>query len=143
MVTTWAAYSALPDAINGRSASAVVVGGVGPWYPGGPGIAGEGVVAVQRIVGWLPGGIGEFLVGEGGSLCAAVAHSFGEAGGAVGVVAVGAEVFAGEVPVGAVSRAGCLDVGGLLAGLPAAGEDDGALDGRALLAVDVLGVGEA
>ena len=38
---------------------------------------------------------------------------------------------------------GGLDVGGLLAGLPAAGEHDGALDGRALLAVDVLRVGES
>ena len=40
------------------------------------------------------------------------------------------------------ARAGGLDVGGLLAGLPAAGEHDGALDGRALLAVDVLCVGQ-
>ena len=47
-----------------------------------------------------------------------------------------------DVPVGAVAGAGGLDVGGLLAGLPAASEDDGAIDGRALLAVDVLGVGE-
>ena len=44
--------------------------------------------------------------------------------------------------VGAVAGAGGLDVGGLLAGLPAAGEHDGALDGRALLAVDVLRVGQ-
>ena len=44
--------------------------------------------------------------------------------------------------VGAVSGAGRLDVGGLLAGLPAAGEHDGALDGCALLAVDVLRVGQ-
>ena len=51
-----------------------------------------------------------------------------------------AEVVAGDEPVGAVAGAGRLDVGGLLAGLPAAGEHDGALDGRALLPVDVLRV---
>jgi hypothetical protein len=39
--------------------------------------------------------------------------------------------------------AGRLDVGGLLAGLPAPGDDQGAGDGRALGAVDVLGVAEA
>ena len=44
--------------------------------------------------------------------------------------------------LGAVACAGGLDVGGLLAGLPAAGEHDGALDGRALLTVDVLRVRE-
>jgi hypothetical protein len=53
-----------------------------------------------------------------------------------------AELVAGDVPVGAVAGARGLDVGGLFAGLPAAGDDDGALDGCALLAVDVLGVGE-
>ena len=39
--------------------------------------------------------------------------------------------------------AGRLDVGGLLAGLPAAGYDERAGDGRALRAVDVLRVAEA
>ena len=71
-----------------------------------------------------------------------MAEVFGEAPDAVGVLSFEAELVAGEVPVGAVAGAGGLDVGGLLAGLPAAGEDDGALDGRALLAVDVLGVAE-
>ena len=47
-----------------------------------------------------------------------------------------------EEPLGALAGAARLDVGGLLAGLPAAGHDDRALDGRALLAVDVLGVAE-
>ena len=67
----------------------------------------------------------------------------GEAFDAVGVVAFGSEVFAVDVPVGALAGAGCLDVGGLLAGLPAAGDDEGAGDGRALGAVDVLRVAEA
>jgi hypothetical protein len=53
-----------------------------------------------------------------------------------------AELVPGEVPVGAVAGAGGLHVGGLLAGLPAAGEHDGAIDRRALLAVDVLGVSQ-
>ena len=61
---------------------------------------------------------------------------------AVGVVALDAEVLAGDEPVGALAGAGCLDVGGLLAGLPAAGDDERAGDGRALRAVDVLGVAE-
>jgi len=68
---------------------------------------------------------------------------FGEPPDAVGVLSFLAELVACEVPVGAVAGACGLDVGALLAGLPAAGEDDGALDGRALLAVDVLGVAEA
>ena len=59
------------------------------------------------------------------------------------VLALEAELVAGEEPLGALAGAAGLDVGGLLAGLPAAGDDDGALDGRALLAVDVLGVAEA
>lgn len=48
-------------------------------------------------------------------------YCLGEAFDAVGVVALGAEVLAGDEPGGAVAGAGCLDVGGLLAGLPAAG----------------------
>ena len=68
--------------------------------------------------------------------------SAGEAHDPLGVLSFVAELVAGEEPVGAVASAGGLDVGGLLAGLPAAGDDDGALDGRALLAVDVLRVGE-
>ena len=69
-------------------------------------------------------------------------HLLGEARDPLGVLSFVAEVVARDEPVGAVARARGLDVGGLLAGLPAAGEHDGALDGRALLAVDVLRVGE-
>ncbi len=58
------------------------------------------------------------------------------------VLALEAELVAGEEPLGALAGAAGLDVGGLLAGLPSAGHDDRALDCRALLAVDVLGVGE-
>ncbi len=71
----------------------------------------------------------------------AAAHGVGEASDARGVVFV-AELVAGEEPVGAFAGAAGLDVGGLLAGLPAAGDDDGALHCGALLAVDVLCVGE-
>ncbi len=60
----------------------------------------------------------------------------------VGVVPFVAEFLAGDVPVGALAGARRLDIGGLLAGLPAAGDDDRAVDGRALLTVDVLRVGE-
>src|ERR1700730_13668750 len=98
--------------------------------------------ALQRVVGWIPVGGVWLLVGDRRCLPAAVAPSLGEAWGALGVVSVLVEVVVGEVPVGALAGAGRLDVGGLFAGLPAAGENDGALDGRALLAVDVLGVGE-
>jgi hypothetical protein len=72
----------------------------------------------------------------------AVAEVFGEAADAVGVLSFEAELVTCEVPVGAVACACGLYVGALLAGLPAAGEDDRALHGRALLAVDVLGVAE-
>ena len=75
-------------------------------------------------------------------LGAAVAHLLGEARDSCGVLSFGAEVVACDVPVSAVACSGCLDVGGLLAGLPAAGEHDGALDGRALLTVNVLGIGQ-
>jgi hypothetical protein len=53
------------------------------------------------------------------------------------------ELVAAEEPVGAFAGAAGLDIGGLLAGLPASGDNDGALDGSALLAVDVLCVGES
>ena len=55
------------------------------------------------------------MVEEAGCLGAGLAHAFGEAGGAVGILALGAEVFAGDLPVGAVARAGRLDVRGLFA----------------------------
>jgi hypothetical protein len=73
----------------------------------------------------------------------AAAHVLGETPDAVGVVSFHAEVLAGDEPVGALAGTGCLDVGGLLAGLPAAGDDERAGDGRALGAVDVLRVAEA
>lgn len=69
---------------------------------------------------------------EGRCLGSAVAHGVGEASDAGGVLSLVAELVAGEEPVGALAGAAGLDVGGLLAGLPAAGDDDGALDGGAL-----------
>jgi hypothetical protein len=72
----------------------------------------------------------------------AAAHVLGEALDAVGVVSFGSEVFAVDVPVGALAGAGCLDVGGLLARLPAAGDDKCVGYGRALRTVDVLRVPE-
>lgn len=86
---------------------------------------------------------GLFLPDGGWCVCSALGHAFDEAGGGGEVLVVGVEVLAGDVPVGALAGAACLDVCGLFAGLPSADEDDGALDGGALLAVDVLGVGEA
>ena len=74
---------------------------------------------------------------------AAIAHALGQPRDPVGVLSFLAKLVAGEVPVGAVAGAGGLDVGGLLAGLPAAGEHDGTIDGRALLAVDMLRVRES
>ena len=56
-------------------------------------------------------------------LRAAVAHLLGETRNERGVLPFGAEVVAGDEPVGALASAGGLDVGGLLAGLPAAGDD--------------------
>lgn len=69
-------------------------------------------------------------------------HAYGETCDSAGVLSFFSELIAGEIPVGAVAGSGGLDVGGLLACLPTAGEHDGAVYGRALLAVDVLGVGE-
>ena len=69
-------------------------------------------------------------------------HALGEAVDALGVLSLFADLLAGDVPVGAVAGTGRLDVGGLLACLPTAGEHDGAIDGRALLTVDVLSVSE-
>jgi hypothetical protein len=70
----------------------------------------------------------------------AAAHVLGESLDAVGVVAFCSEVFAVDEPGCALAGAGCLDVGGLLAGLPAAGDDERAGDGCTLLAVDVSGI---
>jgi hypothetical protein len=81
-------------------------------------------------------------VDDGWSVRSAVSHVLGETGDSVGVLAFFAELVTAEVPVGAVAGAGSLDVGRLLAGLSAAGKHDGTIDGRALLTVDVLGVGE-
>jgi hypothetical protein len=52
------------------------------------------------------------------------------------------EVVAGEEPLGGLACPAGLYVAALLACLPSAGQHDGAVDGRALLTVDVLGVGE-
>jgi hypothetical protein len=71
-----------------------------------------------------------------------VADVFGEAPDAVGVLSFEAELVTCEEPIGAAAGACGLHVGALLAGLPAAGERDRALHGRALLAIDVLGVAE-
>jgi len=76
-------------------------------------------------------------------LRAALAHPVGELHHASLVLTLGAELVAGEEPLGGLAGAAGLDVGCLLAGLPAAGEHDGALDSGALLAVDVLRVAEA
>src|SRR5271165_409290 len=53
------------------------------------------------------------------------------------------ELLSSEEPLGRLARTAGLHVGGLLTRLPASRDDDGALDGGALLAVDVLGVAEA
>ena len=86
--------------------------------------------------------VGQLGVRERWGLCVASAHVLREALDPVGVVAFDAEVLAGDEPVGPLAGAGCLDVGGLLARLPAAGDDERAGDGCALGAVDVLGVAE-
>lgn len=75
--------------------------------------------------------LGEVVL-ERWSLCAAVADALGElpdAGDVVGAV----ELVAGEVPVDAFACAGGVDVGAFAGCLPATGEDDRAVDGRALL----------
>ncbi len=74
---------------------------------------------------------------------AAGPHLLGELLDAPLVLSLEAELVAGEEPLGALAGAAGLDVGGLPAGLPATGHDDGPLDGCALLAVDVLGVAQA
>src|SRR5579875_304199 len=88
-------------------------------------------------------GIGQLWVGQGRCLRVAAAHVLSEPFDAAGVGAFDAEVVAGDVPVGALAGARRLDVGGLLARLPAAGDDERAGHGRALRAVDVLRVPEA
>ena len=75
-------------------------------------------------------------------MASALADAFGEAVDALGVVAVVAEVVAGDEPVDAVAGAAGLDVAGFAAGLPATGQRDGVLDGGALLFGDVLRVGQ-
>jgi hypothetical protein len=89
-----------------------------------------------------PVGVRQLSVGEGWCLTSADAELLREAHDAPLVLAVDAELVAGEEPLGRVPGAGCLDIGALLACLPAAGEHDRPVDGCALLAVDVLGVGE-
>ncbi len=89
-----------------------------------------------------PAWVGQLGVRERGCLRATLAHPVGELHNASLVLALGAELVAGEEPLGGLSGAAGLDVGGLLAGLPTAGKHHGALDGGALLAVDVLGIAQ-
>jgi hypothetical protein len=67
-----------------------------------------------------------------------LAHELGEALDAVGVLAVLAELVAVDEPGGGAARAGGLDVGGLAACLPTAGDDEGVLDGGAAYGARVL-----
>jgi hypothetical protein len=60
------------------------------------------------------------------------AHPVGEPLDALLVLTFGAELVACEVPITAVAGAAGLDVGALAACLPAAGDDDRALDRGAL-----------
>ena len=83
-----------------------------------------------------------FAKREGWCSCLADAHLRRELLDASLVLPFETELLAGEKPLGAAAGAAGLDVGALSAGLPAAGDGDRALDGGALLAVDVLGVGE-
>src|ERR1700691_296220 len=92
---------------------------------------------------WRPAGVEALRMRERWGVRATVGHLPSESCDAVGVLPFVAEVVACDEPVGAMAGPGRLDVGGLLAGLPAAGEHDGTLDGRALLAVDMLRVGES
>ncbi len=86
--------------------------------------------------------VGYLGVHERGCLSATVGHPLRQTCDPPGVLSFLAKIFACYEPSGAVPGPGGLDAGGLLAGLPAAGEYDGALDGGALLAVDVLRVGQ-
>lgn len=79
---------------------------------------------------------------DGRSVRSTSVHPLQEPCDSVGVLAFFAKLVASEVPVCAVACAGGLYVGALLACLPAAGEHDRTIHGRALLAVDVLGVGK-
>ena len=88
----------------------------------------------------LPAALGSFQVREGWGTRAAVGHLLGKPGEPCGVLSFLAKVVASNEPRGAVACSGGLDVGGLLAGLPSAGEHDGALDCRG---VDVLRVGQS
>ena len=97
----------------------------------------------QGVAGREPVAVGHLSMCERRRLRAALAHHAGESDDAPVILAVGAELVAREEPLGPVTRTGRLDVGGLLARLPAARDDHRALDGGALLAVDVLGVGES
>jgi hypothetical protein len=73
---------------------------------------------------------------------AAGSHLAGEVPDAPLVLALEAELVASQEPLGALPCAAGLDVGGLLAGLPSAGHNDGPLYRCSLLTVDVLGVAE-
>ena len=66
-----------------------------------------------------PGRVEALPVCERGCLNATVGHLLGQARDPSGVLSLLAELLACDEPDGAAPRAGRLDVGGLLAGLPA------------------------
>jgi hypothetical protein len=110
----------------------------------GSGEAGERVLAAgcdHRAIAGAIAHVGQLGVRERWGLTAA--HAFGKSSDAVGVLPFDSQLLAGNEPVSSFAGAGGLDVGGLLAGLPSAGDDKGAVDGRALRSMDVLGVPEA
>src|SRR4029077_9278063 len=87
-------------------------------------------------------GFGKLGVGQRRRLRVAAAHALREALDALGVVAFDAEVLARDVPIGSLPSTRGLDVGGLLARLPAAGHDERPGDGGSLSAVDVRRIGK-
>ncbi len=96
----------------------------------------------QRLAAVIPVGRQPLRKREGWGSRLAVAHLRREPLNAPLVLSFEAELFAGEEPLGTLARTAGLDVCGLSAGLPSAGDDDRSVDGGALLAVDVLGIGE-
>jgi len=68
--------------------------------------------------------LGKLGVPERWCVGSAVSHLAGEAPDSPLVLALDAELPAGEIPLGALSGAAGLDVGGLLACLPSAGDND-------------------
>jgi hypothetical protein len=79
---------------------------------------------MQWVTAGVPRRAWDFSVDDGWSVRSAVSHVLGETGDSDGVLSFFAELVAGEVPVGAMTGTACLNVGRLLACLPAAGEHD-------------------